>query len=991
MERTPHAGTTRRRAIAVGAGVAALSAIAVLLMTLYGRESSDAARERRGPPGARELDLESDTVEPGPPLAGRSAARDSTSREASAAASLALRGRVLDSKGAPVAGAAVEAAPERPETPERSAASQRTASTTLADGSFALHVEDDGDTYQLLVVADGFFPAFVDALVSGGAPVVVRLRATPSLVGSVRTTAGQTVAGARVRLLARTSSGERLELETHSTESGHYRLSGGLLDLEHLDAPLLEASAVGFAPSRVHLRDFAFLLTRAPALEVLERDVVLSPGNRFAGQVRDESGAPVAGAELVVFTHAGRGLFTDDYGTLRSSGLGPTAIATTRSGPDGGFVLEALPVRTGDGAEQGSMQDDGSSMGSVRAHAEGYALGGARLPWTNEGETTAPLEIVLLRSATFSGRVVDLHGNPLAEAKVGIQLRGAALSTMVPNGMLPDGFGDLLYWSPAQEDTAGYLWVRTGADGRFQSPALPCARAGEAHVRIELDWRGDRADWREIELRAHERRQLGDLVLTRHMVQVPIEGAVLEPDGAPVAGAEVHLQDAGMHRTDRDGRFRFEHRIAPEHAFPSLDLEVRARGFVTHREVLSAAPTGPLEVRLATGVELRGTLSFEGGAPAARGRIRFERPRQPGRGSVWSDMIGWTGTDDLGRFVFTELPAPPWVVTFGVDRNGFALEGQMTLHEPQSDVALVLPGVLPDFASLELGVTDSGGRPIDSVRRAGLENGSGSVESLRRDARTFVFPEVAPGRYELKLGAPGFAAHSQALVLAPGERARVDVTLEAGARVSVRVTPPPSSLTHLRVVAVSAEHQTRSGALEQDGVAELSVLAHGSWTLGLVAQGLDSGAPQWLGPTKALEVPVGTALLEWNLERPELGRVRLELPVHSAEDSPIPADADPAAVSGSLAASDRIQAWWSAYHRYVQRAKELTLELQDDAGVVLVKIALEEVMLDAQRNRVLGAFTATIGHYTLVLRRDAQLLRRTPVQVLPDSTVELDP
>jgi len=968
----------------------------IAIVALLARGSRHAALEPRVPLGARAGVQESNEVEPQPAHAERYPAGDSATGAVSAAAASALRGSVLDAAGTPVAEAAVEAVPEWSAAEQlaelgRTTKTGRTASTTLADGTFELRVEDTRCTYRLQVLAEGFFPAFVDALVPGGAPIIVRLRAAPSLEGTVRSTAGRAIAGVRVRLLARTSFGERLEVETLSDESGRYRLSGGHLDLEHLEDPLLEASAAGFAPSRVHLRDFAFALTRAPALRVLERDLVLSPGNSFTGQVRDEAGAPVPGAELVVFTHAGRGIIADPYGTTRSSGLGPTAIATSRSGLDGSFVLEALSVRTGDGSSAGAASGGEDSMGSVRVHAEGFAFGGARLPWTNEGESTPPIEIVLLRGATFAGRVVDSRGRPLAEATVGIQLKGSALSTIEPNGMLPDGFGDLLYWSSAQADAKGYLWVRTGADGRFRSPALPCAVSGRAQARFQLSWRGEQADWRELELHAGEERELGDLTLALQRVQVPIEGVVLDPDGAPVAGAEVELQDAGIRRTDRSGSFRFEHGLAPEEAFASLDLDVRARDFVRHREVLSARPRGPLEIRLAAGQELRGTLSFEDGSPAAGAWIGFDRPRQPGRAWVWSDVIGGTKSDGSGRFAFTELPAPPWVVTFRVNRNGFALEDRLTLSEPSGELALVLPGVLPEFASLELSVTDSSGRPVESVQHPGLVSDVERVAGLRRDARTIVFPEVAPGHYELQLGAPGFAAHLQELELTPGERKHVDVTLEAGARVSVRVTPPPAPLMRLRVVAESAEHATRSGTLEADGLADLGVLAHGTWKVGLVAREATGGAQVWLGATRALEVPVGEASLEWSLARPELGRVRLELPVHRSDDPPIPTDDFGSANSGSLAASDRIQAWWNARHRYDRRAEALTLELQDDAGVVLSSAAPEEVELDPQRNRVLGVFTAPVGRYTLALRRGTEQLRRSPVQVLPDTTAELDP
>jgi hypothetical protein len=238
MERVPVAGSKRRRAIAVGGGRAALIALVALFTALLEREPRDDGLEPYMPSGARERALESDAVAPGRAPAERLPAPETESAEPNAAASPALHGSVLDAAGAPVAGAAVEAAPEGLATLARSAPTGRTAGATLADGNFELHVEDGDATYRLRVLADGFFPEIVESILPSAAPITVRLRAAPSLVGTVRTTAGSAVAGARVRLLARTNSSELLELETESDESGRYRLSGGLLDLQHLEDPL---------------------------------------------------------------------------------------------------------------------------------------------------------------------------------------------------------------------------------------------------------------------------------------------------------------------------------------------------------------------------------------------------------------------------------------------------------------------------------------------------------------------------------------------------------------------------------------------------------------------------------------------------------------------------------------------------------------------------------------------------------------------------------
>ncbi|MEX1025336.1 MAG: carboxypeptidase-like regulatory domain-containing protein [Planctomycetota bacterium] len=971
-------GVARELAIAVGALVVVLIALA----TWFARESREDALAPGAPIEDRERVAVSDADEVEPLAPAPASTRAPARRAVDEVVRLVLSGRVLDGAGAPVAGAALEAAPER------FAATERMTSATRADGGFELDVLDAQSTYRLRVRADGFFPDVLEALVPGGAPTTVHLRVAPSLIGRVRSTAGQPIPGARVRLVAETELGDVLEVETVSDEAGTYRLAGGLLDSEHLNQSALEASAAGFAPNRVKLH-FAGVLTSAPALTELERNLVLSPGNAWRGRVVDVAGAPVEDAEVVVFRHAGRGLFEDPYGTRKPSRLGPTAIATTKSAADGSFAFAGLPVRTGDEAKSEFAHDD-EEMGSVRAHKPGFALGGARLPWTKEGEPTDPLEVVLARGASFRGRVVDEHGEPLDEAKVSIAVTGAPLATIVLKGMQPEGYGERIFWEPPRKGAKGYLWVQTDIGGRFCSPVLPCWSEGGVQGRFRPSWRDDDGAWRAFELSAGEERDFGDLVLALRCVDSPIEGIVHDPAGAPVAGAEVELQNAGTRRTDRDGNFRFELGIEPDEAFRALDLSVKARGFVTHREVLREAPEEPLAIGLARGLALRGTLRFQDGAPAAFGTVSFDRQPEPGRGWVFSDSITWTTCDALGRFAVDELPAPPWVITFNVYRPGFKLEEKLTLLEPRDELALVLPGVPPEFASLELDVTDANARDIADLRLPTLTGrDTGRIQGRQRDTRTFVFPVVAPGRYELHLKALGFAPYMRALELAPAEHARVQVTLEGGAHVTVRIEPTPARGAGLYVVAESAQHPRRSAQVRSDGLADIGVLAPSDWTVGLVAGGPTYDALARLGATRTFEVLAGDERLTWSLARPELGQVSLVLPVREPGDPSLPL-ARFSDEQSNLAEGDQHQAWWNAYSRELKRAQQLTIDFEDTDGQVVLSTAPEDIELDGERNRVLGFVTAPIGSYTLALRRGSETLRRAPVQVLADATVELD-
>ena len=248
---------------------------------------------------------------------------------------------------------------------------------------------------------------------------------------------------------------------------------------------------------------------------------------------------------------------------------------------------------------------------------------------------------------------------------------------------------------------------------------------------------------------------------------------------------------------------------------------------------------------------------------------------------------------------------------------------------------------------------------------------------------------MAQGRYKLKVEAPGFVPHEEDLELETA--ARVDVVLQVVCRVRVRVEPLPLGSLSFRVAVERSSGVIHCVAVGEDGLAELGGLQHGSWTVGLRAQGPLGGARAWHGPTQTFDIAVGESSLEWTLERPALGRVRLVLPVHDAADPPLPSDDMSSTDSSPGARGYRLQAWSKAHQRALRRARELSFELRDHADAVVLDSTPEDVELDAPRNRVLSTFTVPVGRYTLVLRRGADVLRSTPIQVLPDTSIDLDP
>lgn len=260
-------------------------------------------------------------------------------------------------------------------------------------------------------------------------------------------------------------------------------------------------------------------------------------------------------------------------------------------------VVEDEPVRVG------PMQ--------LGLELEVQATGAAALTrWqaTGPGPTVAgeTASLVLTPDAvwTLRGRAVDEGGEPMSRAalRVGLQLES-------------DG-PDL-----SQADFGLGLRVRCDADGHF-ALELPADLGRPTTLHFALRRRGvERTAYVELAAGDAEGWDMGELRL--RAPSVGVEGQVVDPGGAPIAGATVmlyqmlsvegeraHRRVSGTTRTQRDGSFQ----IPMPAGTGSLTIRVEAQHYLPlQRDVLAGENTGA--IRLSKAGSIVGEVRFDADLP----------------------------------------------------------------------------------------------------------------------------------------------------------------------------------------------------------------------------------------------------------------------------------------------------------------------------------------------------------------------------------------
>lgn len=762
------------------------------------------------------------------------------------AAAEVRRLRVVDPRGAPVAGVLV-----------RRGDAAWPVGFTGADGTLAIAAAGQESPRLLLMTADGR----QQSARLGSDPGTVVL-SDPAVVSGRVTQAetGRPAAGALVW------SGSDPGLFQVADADGRYRVAAP-------GALWLEARAAGRLPRRATLTAAQIGAGRAPTL-ALERAAVL------AGRVVDAAGRGVAGAWVSAALEAVPGAPRQD---------GP--VAGSSSGADGAFSLGLLRA---------------AELYTVQAVRPGFLPARVKAVTGSRARKAAPVALVLLAARQVVGRVQGADRQPVAGAEIRLrpaasaedrerqarlraaspdsppqavsdaagrftvaeapgldldvavartgfaplELRGVKLApgtgpadlgalTLTPGarvaGQVVDGRGRPVAGASVfrllQAGQPGELAeglrdrkpdAATGADGRFAladlSPGLP--------VHLLVTARGYLP-----EIRRGVQPPTAKPVVVRLQAGVSLAGRVIDEAGRPVPGAEVELVWApsvpgherlqagaavSRHATaDRDGRFEI-----PDLPLDRVTLAVDAPGFAPSRGVEAALPLPKgeeLTVRLERGATLEGRVSTSAGEPVSGVRI----------------LVGPAAgvSDDDGVYRVDGVQPGPRVV----EARHPAYE---TLRRPVSLDAGAnhLDLVLPAGQEVRGRVVDPAGEPMPGAM---VQLGSEAPRDprwyrARADADgAFTLAPVGRGTFRLRASADGYADGEIDGVEVGAEA--VDglvVTLQAAGRIHGRILGlQPAELPGVEVRASDGSGDERLAEVDAAGGYALAGLAPGDWRL----------------------------------------------------------------------------------------------------------------------------------------------------------------
>lgn len=506
--------------------------------------------------------------------------------------------------------------------------------------------------------------------------------------------------------------------------------------------------------------------------------VTLHPALRLSGRVVDPGGEPVAGARIVLTAEWQRG----GAMSMRSAGH-------AESDEEGRFLFEDV--------EPGTVR--------LMAFAEGRQpaeLGGIAAP---PGKDVEGIELVLAPGAVVEGRVLDAAGKPVAGAMV----------------------------QPVESEMGARMRMSSGGatdgDGLYRIEGLaPGTRSIEAQ-----DGQGRRAVG-ELEVRPGTNRL--DL---RFRGGHEIAGRVLDPEGAPAAGAEVALTSAGRMGGEQqtvsgtDGAFRLDDVEDGEYRLLA-SKEGYARTESDPLRVAGAAVSG-IEIRLQAGGALTGRLLGLDADELPRVGVRAMS-----RGAPFQAQQ--SGADYEGRYRIPNLGPGEWLVVAEVHGDsGRRAEGQVTLE----------PGAAEAVLDLEFGggftlsgVVTKGGSQLPGVA---IEVGGTDVNdrgSATTDAKgSFRVSSLEAGSYEVTAHAGG-AAQARTEVKLDGDRevaleietaAVAGRVVEAGAR-----APVPGAA--VRIELAGSTEPTRwwqpdAGTTDSAGRFRIGEVSAGSWRLRVEREG----------------------------------------------------------------------------------------------------------------------------------------------------------
>ncbi|MEZ6037655.1 MAG: carboxypeptidase-like regulatory domain-containing protein [Planctomycetota bacterium] len=345
-----------------------------------------------------------------------------------------------------------------------------------------------------------------------------------------------------------------------------------------------------------------------------------------------------------------QGMFVDTRAPRRELGR-------TVSNPDGTFELTGLSA--------GRLFLDGRSDGwFVRTPAS------ARLA---DGQIVEGVELRASPGGRVRGVVIGPDGAPAANAGVSVR---PGLNAFF--GQLTD---------------RQYRWLDTVTDaqGRFDIPGVP---AGQGYTVAAT---GEAIAIEEVHGVEVQQGAVTTLTLQTHAGAL-VAGRVLDPDGAPVAGANVAMVYLDISRilfsadgrtepvvTDADGRFQLEHVAAGRVAFVAAAADL-APSDIPELAVVDGGIYDDLVLQLGTGATVTGRVVDDQQQPVAGAAVElrpFERPDDPQFLKMMLKVRRVEATTDAaGRFVARGLTGERLVVQASKPGYTTAIKSGVPLDDP---------------------------------------------------------------------------------------------------------------------------------------------------------------------------------------------------------------------------------------------------------------------------------------------------------------------
>ncbi|HEU4394529.1 MAG TPA: carboxypeptidase-like regulatory domain-containing protein, partial [Planctomycetota bacterium] len=511
--------------------------------------------------------------------------------------------------------------------------------TTGPDGRFRLEGLEPGGL-RLMVSAKGHAPQTVRGLKAPAEQEVrVELAMEAAIEGTVTDMRGAPKAGATIMI-------QRIPvfMRFGTTDAdGRYRVGG--LGAGNYLFYVFEAGAA------LNLRSESVLLKEG---ETTRKDHKIGDGTKVHGRVT-RGGAPVAGVMVMLIP------------TARSGG--PMGMLT--GGGGGGFSMGATK-------DDGSYEITGVSSGRYSVGVQtsmGGNSGGGETIVVPSGAAEVKHDVVLPEAA-IRGIVVDETGKPVV---------GAAVTAMDP-ALDPGRLTDL---GSAMQGMGGQTFTDDG--GRFH---LADMKAGNFRVRVQAEGRGTEI----VEgVSSTSGAELRVVMGTGAEFRV----RVLAPDGTPVRGATIFLEDAeGREMTNLSGfdavRTGEDGRAVVRAPAGTITVEAAARGYASGETKATIPSSEDVTVTLRRGGTIRAKVVGGNGAPVEGAGIEV----LDSTGSPLGHRFSMEGISDLltgattaadGTWTRADLPAGSWKVR-AATQDGRTAEQSVSLSEGETaEVTLRLP------------------------------------------------------------------------------------------------------------------------------------------------------------------------------------------------------------------------------------------------------------------------------------------------------------